>query len=110
MKRATRFVLKNEPPTRHFLTPPIRDFNSRRSRTYVVVVIQLDHGGIGARTQTFHFPQREQTVFARFSLLDAEVLFDGGSDLLSAIHHTGCRTAELNEVLPHLLSAKCEKA
>lgn len=43
----------------------------------VVVVVDLDHGGVDAGTETLDLDEGEETVSGGLALLDAEVLLDG---------------------------------
>jgi hypothetical protein len=66
-----------------------------RCEAFVVVVIELDHGGVGAGAEALYLPEGEKTVRGSLALLDVQVLLDRLLDLLGAAHHTGGRSAEL---------------
>jgi hypothetical protein len=50
----------------------------------VVVVVDLDHGRVGACTQALNLDKGEEAVGGRLALLDAEVLGYGLDDLVAA--------------------------
>lgn len=50
----------------------------------VVVVVDLDHGRVGAGAQAFDLDESEEAVGGGLALLDAEVLRDGLDDLVAA--------------------------
>lgn len=55
----------------------------------VVVVVDLDHGGVGARAQTFDFGKGEEAVLCGFAVVDAEVFLNGGHDAVRASQLAG---------------------
>ena len=56
-------------------------------QVFVVVVVDLDHGRVGARAETFDFGEGEEAVGGRLAVVDAEVGGDG--------FHDGVGVAEL---------------
>lgn len=70
---------------------------------YVVVVVDLDHGGVCAGAEAFHAQQREHAVGGGLAVLDAELLHHGLPDLLSTAQHARSGDAGLDEELSHLL-------
>ena len=73
-------------------------------KTYKVVIVDLDHGSIGASTKTLHLEEGEQSVLRRFTVLDAQFLLNGLHDLLATAQHARSGTTELNEELANLLT------
>mmetsp|Transcript_6703 Transcript_6703/g.9978 ORF Transcript_6703/g.9978 Transcript_6703/m.9978 type:complete len:269 (+) Transcript_6703:336-1142(+) len=74
-----------------------------RRQALIVVVVQLDHGRVGAGPQALHLPQGEQPVRRGLAVPDAQVVRDGALDVLRAADHAGRGPAQLDEVLPQLL-------
>mmetsp|Transcript_12938 Transcript_12938/g.19099 ORF Transcript_12938/g.19099 Transcript_12938/m.19099 type:complete len:283 (+) Transcript_12938:225-1073(+) len=85
----------------------LQELNGRlRGQALVVVVVHLDHGGVGTGPQALHLPQGEEPVLSRLSFLDGEVVLDGLLDFLRPADHAGRGAAQLQEVLPRLLPVK----
>ena len=73
-------------------------------KTYKVVIVDLDHGSIGASTKALHLEEGEQSVLRRFTVLDTQLLLNSLHDLLTTAQHTRSGTTELNEELANLLT------
>ena len=73
-------------------------------KTYKVVIVNLDHRGIGAGTKTLHLKKGEQSILRCFAILDTQLLLDGLHNLLTTTQHAGSGATELNEELANLLT------
>ena len=71
--------------------------------SYKVVVVDLHHGGVRARSETLHLQEREHAVLRRLAVLDAQLLLHRLHDLLGSAEHARGRTAQLDKELAHLL-------
>mmetsp|Transcript_1198 Transcript_1198/g.3012 ORF Transcript_1198/g.3012 Transcript_1198/m.3012 type:complete len:209 (+) Transcript_1198:652-1278(+) len=88
---------------RRALLAELEQFDDGLGReTFVIVVVELDHGRVGTRAEALDFPEREETVGGRGPFLDAEVVLDGRLDGLRAADHAGRRAAQLDEILADL--------
>jgi len=55
-----------------------------RGQVFVVVVVDLDHGGVDAGAEAFDFGEGEETVGGGVAGANAEVLLDGFHDYVGA--------------------------
>jgi hypothetical protein len=72
-------------------------------KVLVVVVVNLDHGGVDAGTEAFDLEDGEETVGGGLALLNAELLLNGLDDNIRATASklAGGRSANLDKVLAH---------
>lgn len=66
-----------------FLEGGEEGFDGLGGQVFVVVIIDLDHGGIDAGTQTFDFDEGEEVVLGRVAGGDTQVFCDGLDDLVA---------------------------
>ena len=70
-----------------------------RCQALVVVVIHLDHWGVGAGAEALDLAEGKEAVGSSLAVLDAEVVLNGALDVLRATDHAGGSAAELQWVL-----------
>ena len=111
--------------TRGFLESGEKSLDGFGGEIFVVVVVDLDHGGIDTGTQAFDLDESEQTILSGVAGSDAQVLGDRLDDLGAAataelarcldgrqsiqerkktMQILSYRRAELNKVLAHRLT------
>lgn len=73
---------------------------------FVVVIVELEHWGIGTSSQTLNLQQRKQAVLRCAPILDVQMVHDGLFDVLGPANHAWGRAAQLNEVLSSLLAVE----
>jgi hypothetical protein len=56
----------------------------------VVVIVDLDHGCVGAGAEALDFGHSEEAVFGRLAVVDAERVFAGLHDGVAVAEHAGC--------------------
>lgn len=74
--------------------------------TLVEIVVDLNHGRVGAGSEALDLEEREHAVRGNFSLSDADVLQYRLFDFLRTTDHAGRGAAELNEEFSHALSVE----
>lgn len=74
----------------------------------VEIIVDLDHGSSGTRTETFDFHKGEHLVVCRLAWLDAQVRCDGFEDAsgTTATEHARGSGAELEEVFSDWLAVE----
>jgi hypothetical protein len=70
------------------------------AQTLVIIVVDLHHGGIGARPQTLDLQEGEVPVIRGLSVFDSQMVLDGLHDFLTAADHAGSGSAHLHKVFP----------
>lgn len=55
----------------------------------VVVVVDLNHGRVGACAEAFDFGEGEEAILCGFAWVDAQVVLDGFHDGVAVAEHAG---------------------
>jgi len=71
-----------------------------------VFVVNLDHGGVGARSKALHFLKSEETVSTGLAILNVRKVFDSLHDVLSSSEHARSGSTDLEVVLADLSSVE----
>ena len=76
----------------------------RQGQTFVIIVIELYHGGVGAGAQTFYFEECKEPILGGLARFNSQMRFNGALNVFGSANHAGCGAAELNKILSHLCS------
>lgn len=71
--------------------------------SYIVVIVDLNHGSVRASAETFHTEESEHAVGSGLAVLNAELLGQGLENLFGAAEHARSGATRLDEELADLL-------
>lgn len=74
--------------------------------SYVIIIIDLNHGCVNAGTKAFSFYQSKHFVFSSFSHFNAEFLLNHVQDLVGSAEHARSGCAKLEEIFSDRFSAR----
>ena len=72
--------------------------------TYIIIIIDLNHGSVGASTKTFYLKEREHAVLGGFAVLNTQFLLDSLHNFFRTTEHARSGSTELDEEFADLFT------